>query len=134
MEEFFTRSKANEGMELPLTRPDGTKTEHWIRIRGVDSDAYRKANAESRRHLVKIAALETAEEREAAFDELELELKASLVISWSFEKECTPKNVKEFLREAPQIADAIDQMASRRKYFFASGLSSSSDSPEANTN
>lgn len=34
MESFFTRENANEGIELPLLLPDGTKTEHWLRIRG----------------------------------------------------------------------------------------------------
>lgn len=37
MESFFTRENANEGIELPLLLPDGTKTEHWLRIRGVDA-------------------------------------------------------------------------------------------------
>jgi hypothetical protein len=44
MDAFYTRQKANEGIQLPLFLPDGTKTDHWIRIRGIDSDAFRIAN------------------------------------------------------------------------------------------
>ena len=59
MESFFTRENANEGIELPLLLPDGTKTEHWLRIRGVDADGFRKAEARSKRKMLEIAAERT---------------------------------------------------------------------------
>ena len=34
MDEFFTRGKANEGVQLPLYTPDGSKSEHWVRVLG----------------------------------------------------------------------------------------------------
>ena len=43
MDAFFTRGKANEGVQLPLYLPDGSKSEHWVRILGVDSDIFRAA-------------------------------------------------------------------------------------------
>lgn len=123
MESFFTREKANSGVEVPLYRPDGTKSEHSIRIRGVDSDVFRAAEAEARRKGMDIAMVSDQEERAKAIQEAKLRLVASLVISWSFEKECTLDNVMEFFRNAPQIADAVDQVASKRSLFFAKGSS-----------
>lgn len=130
MEAFFTRERANEGIEIPLYLPDGTKTEHWLRIRGVDSDHFRLAEAESKRDAMRVAMIEDPLERAKAIADAKLNLIATLVISWSFEKECTLENVKEFFRQAPQIADAVDQVASKRALFFAKGSSSSLSTPK----
>lgn len=130
MEAFFTREKANEGIEVPLYLPDGTKTEHWLRIRGVDSDHFRLAEAESKRDAMRVAMIEDPLERAKAIADAKLNLIAALVISWSFEKECTLENVKEFFRQAPQIADAVDQVASKRALFFAKRSSSSLSTPK----
>lgn len=130
MEAFFTRERANEGVEIPLYTPDGTKTQHWIRIRGVDSDVFREAEANSKRDAFRVASMEDSLERAKAIHEAKLNLIAALVISWSFEKECTLENVKEFFRQAPQIADAVDQVASKRALFFAKRSSSSVSTPK----
>lgn len=125
MEAFFTRAVANQGIEVPLYLPDGTKSAHWVRIRGVDSDEFRAEEAESRRQVMDIAMMEDKAARASAVAESKLRLIASLVIAWSFPKPCTREAVVEFFREAPQIADAVDRVASRRSLFFA-GRSSSS--------
>ena len=130
MEAFFTRERANEGVEVPLYTPDGTKSQHWIRIRGVDSDAFREAEANSKRDAFRVASIEDTVERAKAIQDAKLNLIAALVISWSFEKECTHENVKEFFRQAPQIADAVDQVASKRALFFAKRSSSSVSTPK----
>lgn len=130
MEAFFTRERANEGVEIPLYTPDGTKTQHWIRIRGVDSDVFREAEANSKRDAFRVASMEDSLERAKAIQDAKLNLIAALVISWSFEKECTLENVKEFFRQAPQIADAVDQVASKRALFFAKRSSSSVSMPK----
>lgn len=130
MEAFFTRERANEGVEVPLYTPDGTKSQHWIRIRGVDSDAFREAEANSKRDAFRVASIEDTVERAKAIQDAKLNLIAALVISWSFEKECTPENIKEFFRQAPQIADAVDQVASKRTLFFGKGSSSSLSTPK----
>ena len=131
MDEFFTRQHANEGVKLPLSLPDGTPTEHYITIRGVDSDAFRMAEAVQNRKAASIAAMDEPE-RLKAIQDSKNELLASLVIGWSFDKECTTKNVVEFLTEAPQIADQIDTVAGRRALFFALKRSSLYDSPKVN--
>lgn len=130
MEAFYTRQKANEGIKLPLHLPSGEPTEHWLHIRGVDSDEFRLAEAESRRDALRVASIEDPRERAKAIDQAKIDLLAHLVIGWSFDKECTLEAVKEFLREAPQIADAIDRAASQRALFFGVKSSSSQDSPK----
>lgn len=129
MEAFFTRSAANEGIEVPLYLPDGTRSDHWLRIRGTDSDAFRQAEAEGRRKLLEAAA-EKDQQKLAAVAVANTELLlCSLIIGWSFEQECNEENKKKLLREAPQIGDAIDKMASRRMLFFKKGSPDSAPSP-----
>ena len=129
MDAFFTRSAANEGIEVPLYLPDGTRTEHFLRIRGTDSDAFRQAEAEGRRKLLEAAAEKDQHKLSAvAVANTEL-LLCSLIIGWSFEQECNEENKKKLLREAPQIGDAIDKMASRRTLFFKKGSPDSAPSP-----
>lgn len=126
MSAFFTRQKANEGIELALDFPDGTPSPHHIRIRGVDSDAFKKAEVEGFRRLQELFMSEdkktpSEEDRISA----ELTLMASLVASWSFDQPCTTENVVAFLREAPQIAKEINRIAANRSRFFRNGSTSS---------
>lgn len=123
--DFFTRTKANEGVKMPLSLPDGTPTDEYLIIRGVDSDVYRKANDKRMRRAIEISKIEDDEEREAALKELTTETLVSLVAGWSFEEECTPEAVRELLYEAPHIADAIDVFAVDRKRFFGKPQGSS---------
>ena len=116
---FHTRSAANEGVELPLYDLQGLKTEHWVRVVGADSDRFRQVELKNKREGAKIAAIQDQDERLAAIRELQLDLIASAVVAWSFPAPCTKANVMNFLREAPQIADSIDTLVSRRSLFFA---------------
>lgn len=129
LEAFHTRARANEGIEVPLFLPDGTATDHRIRIRSTDSDAFRAAEAAGREHMIDVMA---NKEQLAKFDhEAErLKLVASLVISWTFDRPCTPENVIAFLREAPQIADSIDRVSANRRNFFKGSSPSSSATQE----
>ncbi len=135
VELFHTRAKANEGIELKLSLPDGTPTEHWIRVRGIDSDGFKAAETESRRNLLNIATeknilkLDTT----ALAHEEELRISVSLVISWSFPMECTPDNVRNFLKEAPQIAEQINRIAARRAAFFVKPSADSLGTPPSSS-
>lgn len=134
MTDFFTRENAEAGIEVPLFRPgEDSPSGQWIRIRGVDSDQFRDAEASSRRKLRELAGDPKADLTQAYRDGL-IDVMSSLVISWSFDEECTPQNVKKFLREAPQIADNINQLATRRKLFFKNGSNSSENTPEPSSN
>lgn len=119
MSDFFTREKANSGIKLPLTLPTGEKTEHYLQIRGVDSDEFRAAEAAHIRQAVDFAQIEDVMERARKIDEAKTELIASLVVSWSFPMECNLENVVQFFNDAPQIMESVNKIAGKRKLFFA---------------
>lgn len=125
MEEFFTRSSANEGIKLPLYHPDGTKSEHWLRVRGVDSDEFRRAEATAKRKAMELAQIKDPDERAEAVRETELECIAALVAEWSFEQELTHIQLVTFLREAPQIADMVNRFAVQRAQYYSKKSTSS---------
>lgn len=130
IESFFTRQRANEGIKLPLSLPDGSDTDHWIRIRGIDSDAFKAAEAEQRRRVYAASAEDDKAKLAAVLADIILENTCALVIEWSFtDRPCTPENIKNLLREAPQITDQIDRLASRRALFFTKGSTNSTPSP-----
>jgi hypothetical protein len=129
MEAFFTRSRANEGVDVPLSLPDGTPTKHSIRVRGVDSDAFRAADAESRRKTMEAMLKKDEKATELLIRNEKYLLLSSLVVSWTFDMPCTQENVINFFREAPQIADAIDRLAANRTRFFKDSLTSSTPTP-----
>lgn len=124
MAAFFTRERANEGIEVPMYYPNGELSPHKLRIRGVDSDEYRAAYTEMQRKL-----MEKAAEKDGAppdRTDITLDLLVSLVKSWTFEVPCTPENVRNFFREAPQLADSVSKLATRRSAFFVKKPDSSS--------
>ena len=125
MESFFTRENANEGIELPLLLPDGTKTEH----RGVDADGFRKAEARSKRKMLEIAAEKDLDKRDAEVEDTRLAMLAALVIGWSFDNPCTEAEIKRLFREAPQIAEQVDRTAYDRARFFGNSSKGSSPTP-----
>ncbi len=129
MEAFFTRQRANEGIEFPLDYPDGTPSPHRIRIRGIDSDAFKLAKADSARRLMELMAnREKAKIDEVDHDQEQRKLLSTLVIGWTFNEPCTPENVVKLLREAPQLAEQIDRIAGRRHHFFPKGSPNSTPS------
>lgn len=137
MKQFFTREQANEGIKLPLSLPDGTPTDYWIKIRGADSDEFRRAERDSIRKIVEIrnSSKGDTEALEKAHEEQETELVAALVIDWNMDEdgvpqECTKENVIEFLTNAPLIRDQINRAAANRRLFFVKGSNSSTSTPK----
>jgi len=116
--DFFTRAKANEGERMPLSLPDGTPTDDWLQIRGVDSDEFRHAMDEFRRELLVLASVKDPIERKEKTDAARLRLNAALVIGWSLDAEFTESALLEFLRESPYITEEVDRFASDRRRFF----------------
>lgn len=116
--DFFTRSKANEGEKLPLSLPDGTPTDEWLLVRGVDSDEVREALDEHRRTVLANAAIESEAERAEANRSAGLKLQCALVMGWSFDADFTSGALEEFFKEAPHLAIEVDNFASNRKRFF----------------
>lgn len=116
--DFFTRAKANEGERMPLSLPDGTPTDEWLLIRGVDSDEFRLAMDEFRRELLALAALKDEKDRADKTQAAQLKLNAALVSGWSLDAEFSEAALLEFLRESPYIAAEVDRFASDRRRFF----------------
>lgn len=113
---LFTRPRANEGIELPVTTPDGQPVGANITIRGTDSDAFRIARAERSRESARILSL-PENERALATREADIVLLSSLVLDWTFEEPCTPETVVNALRDAPALYDMIDSSAANRALF-----------------
>lgn len=127
MEEFFTRDSANKGTRLNLVHPDGTPTEHWLHVIGVDSDTYQRELSAAKRKIIitESKAKEDFEDVKAREEFLakerkdcEIQVIAALVIDWSFEQECNMENKMKFLLNAPQIAQEVDEVSADRKFFL----------------
>lgn len=116
--DFFTRAKANEGERMPLSLPDGTPTDEWLLIRGVDSDQFRSALDDFRRDLLTFASVKDEQEKADKTEQARLKLNAALIIGWSFEAEFSESALLEFLRESPYITAEVDRFASDRRRFF----------------
>lgn len=116
--DFYTRAKASEGERLPLSLPDGTPTDEWLLIRGVDSDEFRAALDEHRRAILANAAIEDETEKVEKNRLAGVKLHCALIMGWSFDIECTADALEEFLREAPHLATEVDNFASDRRRFF----------------
>lgn len=121
MDAFFTRDKANKGNKVPLRTPEGKETEHFLVIRSQWSDDFQKAKAEAYRD--DLAAI--AGKGEVKAEDRTVILTAALVGDWSFDEECTPENVQNLLRNAPQLRDMIDRYASNDARFFTKPSSDS---------
>ncbi len=116
--DFYTRAKANEGERMPLSLPDGTPTDEWLLIRGVDSDQFRVALDEFRRDLLAFASMKDETEKSDKTEQARLRLNAALIIGWSFDAEFSETALLEFLRESPYITAEVDRFASDRRRFF----------------
>jgi hypothetical protein len=127
MDAFKTRSRANEGQRVELHTPEGNLSPHFLIVRGIDSDEFQKAKAKQARVIAELAAMPEGEREEKALDAT-CDLLAVLVKDWSFSNPdlmpagevypCNLANVAQFLREAPQIREKVDEMVSRRTVFF----------------
>jgi len=128
LELFSTSELGNAGVKIPLTDVEGNKTEHWIKIVSIDSTQFKKAQSLFRKAMLDTHADE--EPDEALFndpekaDRLTTELLASLVVAWSFKNddgtpyECSKANVIKVLRDAPVLAQEIDEASAQRRNFI----------------
>ena len=135
MDLFKTRARANEGKRLALYAPDGGKTEHWLQVRHVWSDEFQIAQ-DAELSKLRQAQLAAGGDKAAVAElnrDSKIRLVSALVCAWSFEAECTPEAVAEFLAEAPQIVAQLDKFAADSRGFFGNGSTSSNagSSPNA---
>lgn len=110
--DFFVKDAANEGKKIDLYLPSGEKSNEWIVIYSIHSDAFVKAE-----HRAKVKLLESkADGKEVEFNQNEL--LADLIKSWSFDEPLSRENAFKFLENAPQIAAQINRLAGDTKFFY----------------
>lgn len=137
LSDFFSRPQANEGKKLPLYLPDGRKTEHYLIIRGADSDAFREAEMLAQQDL--LAQIQKEQEEDLKPDTKfrknnRNKLKASLIAGWSLPDEFSYENALKLIEEFPSLGDQIDRFANDRKRFFSQPSEESENSPEESSN
>lgn len=117
---FFTRSRANEGRRLPLTLPDGTKTNEWLLVLGYDSDRVVAARAKYRALAIENASKDATQQLDPASfaSSTKFTVLGPAVADWSLESPCTEENVLELLTECPTIADDVERLVYDRIGFF----------------
>lgn len=131
MKEFFTRAGANAGTRIELKLPDGKPSPHWLHVLGADGDVFRQAAVVASREVVRaISAFPNGKPSDVELAKIRQEARlrnlAAVITEWSFALPCDEDNKLELLREAPQIADAVDRLISDRS-LFTSGSSANSD-------
>jgi hypothetical protein len=123
---YKTRARANEGIRVQLIDPSTGKVgEDWIEVVSSLSDAFRDARDKALQDAGETAAMGDEVKRKEAMAEVKARMHASLVKAWSFEEACTPDSVREFLREAPQVSDAVTVAADDHRRFFGNGSTDS---------
>jgi hypothetical protein len=139
IKELFTRKRHNDGIRVDVKDDTGAVV-GWIRVRGLDADAYRTAHDAVNQAMVRLAGVVRAKDAgapllaatQAEKDEARLAERVALVAEWSFDDVCTPANVTELLREAPALSDQIYYAACDRDRFL--GASSPTSTDGVNTN
>ena len=117
---FNVRDMSNAGVKVPLTLPDGTETDEFLIVRGVDSAAIRDASARGNLKRLEIAKVKDMppEFRAGAEEDITRDVVVSLIAGWSFGTECNEENVDKFLLDAPQILKQVNIFAADRSNFF----------------
>lgn len=132
-----TRAAHDAGALLNVLDQSGEPTGETIRVRGVDSDAFAVANRKAQRALLAYIEKNPKATGTPEYDEFvennTRELRASLVMEWSFEEPCTKENVLDLFREAPYLAKAVDEFAGKRGNFVSSSPSSSETTPSSSS-
>lgn len=128
MEEFFIADAQEEGVEVPLFRPDGTKSDHTITIYGHFSKTYQRVRGTVLREASGLKDL-SGDERADAVALNQRKLTAALVKDWSFDIPLDEDSKMTFLEKAPQIALMIDRVAGDQSLFMKGSSRSSDPTP-----
>lgn len=119
MEDFFTREEANLGRQMFLQTRDGKSTSEFLIVRGIDSDEYRRVHQRNMRNAIRVASIKDDEERARKISECQTDEIVALVCGWSFKKPFNEHALRDFLMQAPQIAEEVDRFAGNRVRFFS---------------
>lgn len=131
LDKFRTRKQVQTPRKVFLLDPrTGKPTEDWLLIRSSLSDEFMMARDDTMQAVQEIVE-PNEEKRKKAVAELQLGLKVALVAGWSFEEKFTEGNVREWLRDAPQVQMLIMSVADDFAGFFAEPSENLSDGPKA---
>ena len=116
--DFFTVPKSVAGRKLYLSLPDGTPTEHYLLVLGIEAPAAHAAIVESARPLRGIAADLDDDAKTALNEQANLQFRSGLVIGWSFAAAHSREAVTELLTNRPEFGPQIERFSNDRRLFF----------------
>lgn len=116
MELFMTGKQHSEAKKLKLYAPDGTETEHYLMLIGIDSKVMRRKKKDL---FTEVASNIKEKTFDADMqDKFSLDLLSTAVTGWSFKEECTFDKVREFLDNSPSILEAVDVFINESENYF----------------
>jgi hypothetical protein len=119
LDRYRTRKQAQTPRKVYLMDPaSGKMTEDWILVRSSLSDEFIAARDDSMQAVQEIVE-PNKEKRKEQVSDIQLGLKVALVAGWSFEEPFTDENVRNWLRDAPQVQMMVMSVADDFSAFFA---------------
>lgn len=121
-ESLFTRDLANDGVKVELSLPSGKDSGFWLLVAGIDSDVFRKGKTKLMRFAMSLAG-KNDEESEDLYQLEIIKRTAACIIDWNLVDDdgtawpVTDSNRFQLLRQAPQIADKIDDIITSRSLY-----------------
>jgi hypothetical protein len=117
---LYTADAHEEGAEMQITNPaTGEKVEAYIKVKGIDSKAFRQASRKKQRAM--LTAMSLGEDCDE--DKLDVDALAELTIGWrgimdgDKEYTFTKARAKDLYTQSPGIRDQIDRYISKRANF-----------------
>lgn len=121
---YNLNDKSGATQELAFTFPGEGPTGIVLHIRSQYSKEFREADSRATRQISSLTVSQNGAPIDPELlDHIELGIFASLVAGWTFEEECTPENVIEFLAANPHTKDEINKLAARDSLFFGERVS-----------
>lgn len=115
--DFFTADLADKGISVDLLTPDKQPSGAWIKVKGMDSDDFRRASVERTRKGQKILKLEGVDRLDAQ-RQADAELIAAVTLEWSFTEPCTKENVVQLYLQAPDVFEQVNSAIADRGLLF----------------
>lgn len=129
--ELNTKVQAEQGREFNVPDFEGKPTGAKITLRHAQSDMGRAGRAIVQAKVPDLLLPETDPVRRAILqDALVAETLAYLVVSWTFEDECTFENAKALFIGSPYLIDWADRLTSDGGNFFGKASANSATTPE----
>lgn len=109
-------------VKYDIEYPGVGATGESLQVRSMYSDEFRTADAKANRQIstmIQAVAGDMEKVDKDLMRQIQMESFATLVASWTFEEECTPENVADFLKDNPNVYDDVNRMAATDSLFFS---------------